>query len=529
MTQPSARGAVLGALLLALVCAWPFVATAGFAPMTTDSVLWIGRGSPGAPGWSDWVFRSDHFTWYRPVAALSFAPLGTNVLAQRALDLGLHLAAGVLLALLIARLRPGRPWWVGALAALLFLAHPAADQVVPYLARRSYSLSAALGLAGLCVAAGRADKGLRTPRALGAGALLAAAFLANEAGFVFAPLALLIAWTRGGTGRLGNLFAVGAPAVLAFALHTAVLGGLGGYGEAAAVGQAPDLGRIGIALTRLDWSPAESAPGLATFVLLLLFLAGGALWLLRRTEAAERSPLPLVAVLAFALLLCMILWSGRWFPRQVYVLQLPLAAALALLLDGAAERLRKDRARLLAACVPVTLFAGGALLSSPVLKGQSEKRMARWAPRQEMLGHLEEDLAGLEGPGTLHLVLPNLRPQKRSRTQGPGASIDQSLRHPLLWALVLLRGRDVQVSDWVHHEDDEGPARFDGATLTLPAGGPHFIRTPAAPAPALEWAVQVPGYRALVSPDPVDLDTRALTRPGHVYIASPGGGQLTAL
>jgi len=110
-----ARNAKLGLLLVLveLICIWPYLATLGHAPMTADSAEWIVRCAPTSPGWVAWVFGGDHFTWYRPVSALSFtlnhALAGTNVVGYRLVDLALFGLAGALVAGLFRALVPGAP------------------------------------------------------------------------------------------------------------------------------------------------------------------------------------------------------------------------------------------------------------------------------------------------------------------------------------------------------------------------------------------------------------------------------------
>jgi len=106
--------------------------------------------------WYRWVFAESHFgVGYRPVAALSYTLNyligGLNPAVYRATDLGLHLLAGLLVYSVFRRWVHDSPWWGAMVAAGVFLAHPAVENVVPFIARRSYTLATVLVLAGLRV------------------------------------------------------------------------------------------------------------------------------------------------------------------------------------------------------------------------------------------------------------------------------------------------------------------------------------------------------------------------------------------
>ena len=144
---PVPRGLwVVLALGIASIGSRPWLATLDQIPMTADGRMWLERGDPGAEGWAEWVFRTRHFhVGYRPVAALTYsatmAVTGPVPGVLRATDLALHLAVALTLALLARRIAPRAPPWSAALAGLLYLLHPVAEDVVPYVARRSYTLS----------------------------------------------------------------------------------------------------------------------------------------------------------------------------------------------------------------------------------------------------------------------------------------------------------------------------------------------------------------------------------------------------
>ena len=128
----------------------PYLGTLGYDPMALDSVYWLVRSDISNESWAAWTFGGPHFIAYRPVAALSFsltsAFVGLDPLAYRIFDVLLHAVNGVLVFAVARRLAPKAPLWIGALAAALFLGHPASEEVVPWLARRHNALSCCFSL-----------------------------------------------------------------------------------------------------------------------------------------------------------------------------------------------------------------------------------------------------------------------------------------------------------------------------------------------------------------------------------------------
>ena len=142
------RRRLIAAAILALAATWPYWRDIDRLPMSADAVGWVLRSAPVTPGWIEFSLASHHFeVGYRPMAALSYAivhPIvGFEPQAQRVMSILLHALAGFLLAALYGRLLPGLPPWGALVAAVVFLAHPVVEDVVPHLARRSYSLAAA--------------------------------------------------------------------------------------------------------------------------------------------------------------------------------------------------------------------------------------------------------------------------------------------------------------------------------------------------------------------------------------------------
>ena len=122
--------------------------------MAYDDAVWISRGLWSRPDWAEWVWKTRHLgVGYRPVAALSYtmdaAVAGLTMPVYRCTDLALHVAAGILVFVLFRRLARDAAGWTSLLAAAVFLLHPATEEVVPFLARRSYGLGTVFALGAL--------------------------------------------------------------------------------------------------------------------------------------------------------------------------------------------------------------------------------------------------------------------------------------------------------------------------------------------------------------------------------------------
>lgn len=377
-----ARSLLGAAIVLGL---WPHATTLEFAPMTLDAVHWIQRAH-GAERWQ-WIFESAHFIAYRPVTALSYAWTGSadSALGHRVFDLLLHAANGALVYLLARQVAaPAR--WVAALAAALFLLHPVSEEVVPWLARRSYSLATLFSLAALALA-GRDTR--HAGRGILAGLLSALAVCSNEVAFV--SVAMLPAWcysqTALGPSRAGVAARVAAPslvaAALAVLLRSSFVDGVGGYAPDASVERFAAV-FAGFWRDLVAFRPdATVAPArVALGVLGLLGCVGQTLSALR-----EGRPLaaPLLVMVVWLLFASLVLGAQNvWFAREL----LPLVPALALLLAlCSADAWPTRRAALAAPALVMVALLG----TAPALRGPAPDRLARWQATQRVV----DDVAGV--------------------------------------------------------------------------------------------------------------------------------------
>ncbi|MDP2315683.1 MAG: hypothetical protein Q8P41_22485 [Pseudomonadota bacterium] len=361
--HPRWTGYALGPLLtvgLAIVIARAFGHILGFPFTDADALADV--------AWARFPLRDqllvpltggvggDNANFWRPAAMVQFwalrhafdeAPAGWH-----AWSLALHLATSVLVGLLLEALLPAvrsaavptrSDRAVAALGALLFAAHPLAEEVVPATAR-NLDLLLGLGFFGALLALVRAVVARREGRR---GTVASALFFAmaalalatKEAGVLLLPVGAvwivlldgrpLGAWRA----RLPDLarqlgpFAIAAAAFLA--VRARVLGGVGGYRDADTLGE---VGLFGYATQRgflepllpslsVALKPLQGVPGL----LLTVAIWAALLWGLRR-HARLLVALGVVYV-PWILLLGL---TGTYSRRVLYVPTVAVAAVLAL-------------------------------------------------------------------------------------------------------------------------------------------------------------------------------------------------------
>lgn len=496
------RGAHAAVLALLVACgSWPWLGELRLWPMAPDSATWIARADPAAPGWFEWTFLTSHFdVGWRPLTALAFTAnrlvLGLEPLGYRLTDLALHALTAVLVAALARRLAPQAPAWTGWLAAAVLLAHPVSDEVVPFLARRSYPLGSALSLAAALVflpppaeATGRTAPS--QARALAAGLLVALAVAANEASILSAAALPLLALVRG-TGeereprsaRLAALVRATAwlalPVAALVAARWAVVGGLGGYelagDEGGRAGRAPEV----LLAAWRELGGVARAPEAAVWVALLLVLPFYA-WRAFRRRGPE-----LVLALWVAAYPLLYASQGVWFPRQAYVAVVPLALLVALVAARTADGPAGTRALCL---LPQLALAGLLLWSSPAVRGPDRERVAERQERDALIDAALADLRALaatarDEPLDVHLVLPYAPPRAREdalRARAAGRELSRASRVPAQWLATCLAGERVRPLEFLYVRagppgppaTEEGPRR-----VRIRAGSAYYLVEP---------------------------------------------------
>jgi hypothetical protein len=343
---------------------WPYHEVLGWLPWGADATKWVFRGALDQDWWA-WAAGSKHFVGYRPVTALSFtlnqALTGFAPWGFRITDLGLHLGSGALV-FAVFRALTGDRSLLGLLPVVVVLLHPASEEIVPQVARRSYLLASVFGLgAVLCWVRGLREAQPSWPWLAVAAGLVLLALLSNELGYVIPPLLVLLALISGHRPRDIALALLPVAVVVgtAVAARYQVLGTLGGYSRRyfAYVRDGHPMwrelhswqpGRIADAAWRYTLAPSgvtgRSAllPGgagivgvaVATSWLAWVGLAVPAL----RSEPGLRVRWVLVAWLVGGL--AIIVGSQTWFWRQAYGLLPPLGMLIALGLADAWAGLR---------------------------------------------------------------------------------------------------------------------------------------------------------------------------------------------
>ncbi len=429
-------------LLLVLVWMglWPYHNLIQHIPWGPDSAKWVDRGTADDPNWIQWVFSTKHFIGYRPVAALSFvinaALTGYEPWGYRVTDLALHLAVGVALFDVHRRLTGDRGAW-GLIAVGLVFAHPATEEVVPFVARRSYLLQALSSLASVSLA-------LRAPAVaspsrrwglwLSVAIMTALALLSNEGAFVvLAWLPLAVFWVARGASsdrarHLLGLLPSFMVAAAVLARRVAVLGSItGGYGKHYFAFMKD--GRVmwrdmakpdHLSIWEACWSYALAphgvtgawVAGLQELVpLSVLSLVVGS-FLVGRGDGASTDDRPDHRWVGPMLLVWMggaaaiVVASGTWFWRQAYFLLPPLGLALAMLARHGFESARAHRWGHVVACAPVLVLVPTAVLSTgPALSGMHEEAHEARITYGAHVHAVRRLTADIQGPGTVYLAL----------------------------------------------------------------------------------------------------------------------------
>jgi hypothetical protein len=406
--------AALAGLALALAVA-PFRPVFHLYPTGDDSIFWTWFMDPHRAGWWRSALLEPHFIAYRPVTALTFAlngALGTVPWQLHAVDVLQHVLAGFALAGVWAALGGGRATSPGAVAsAAVFWATPLAEAVVPYVARRSYSLATALGLAALVLVL----TGVRSSdrRREGAGvAVLLLALLSNEITFVLVPVLAAAALASAPTPRAGAPVAglVTLAAGLVAAARAVVLRGVGGYdlpwaatvqgGERVLLHDADRGAVFGWAWRAgvLPDTPSGDPSFLLASPLAPWLVAGLAAWAVgwsveRAVRARDGVPLLLGAwALGYTVLPVV---TDTWFPRMAYPMGAPVALWLAWMTRTAV------RAGGWVHLAPLALVLAARLQQATVVQGLDRKMLRELFVSTRLVRQVRSGLATVEAPAVV--------------------------------------------------------------------------------------------------------------------------------
>ncbi len=406
----------------------PYIDLWDHFPRGVDANKWVSQGHTDHTEWREWVFLKRHFVGYRPIAAGSFTlnslMSGWQPWSYRVTDMLLHLGAGLSVLGLWMVLVPKHKAW-GLLGLLLFFAHPAAENVVPHLARRSYLLATLFSTTAL-IAWVKAVQAPKNPHWMWlTGTLLSLAVLSNEVAVVVAvwmPLVALL-WAAPVRQRLQQAALPSAILFLAVALRMRFIGHMGGYKKhyfAYASGGHNNLREMSEVkawpIVKASWnyltSPSSASgdpawwatvPGGVEIVLVAaaLVVLGAVIGIVRTRNREDALPLLLLVWIGGSVALFVI--SGNWFWRLGYAMITPYA----LLLTWAAHRVVTQwwPVRVLGlAAIGVLVWAP--IANSPVLRGLDHGALRGQFKSNEVIRSLDALTANVEAPAVVWLVLP---------------------------------------------------------------------------------------------------------------------------
>lgn len=419
------------ALALAAVClwaVWPWRVIVNVFPWRLDATRWIGRGAYDAANWWEWVFLRKHFIGYRPVAALSYTLnpllLGWDAWAWRLVDFSLHAGVVALVALVFRQIGGHRI--ASIIAALLFAAHPAVEEVLTYAARRSYTLATVFGLLALWLIGMAWTSRGRVAAGWSAGAAVAmlVGLLSNEISYVLVVVAAMLGghawWQRAcsARGAVARLAPMAATTLVALVLRQLVLGRLGGYqihyfaylknGRKAWVKlEEPEVLRVATASVDylvhpvamsggVPWLPLGVLAGWLT----VLGLVAVALWPARSVRAPWLALLFIAWIAVYALLYGV---TGTWFWRQAYPMAIPWAMLIALafeqVLTAGLPAWRRAAALVLCVIVVVPM-----MVVSPLIRGIDTRPIKSAMVGSAAIHELVPLVRGAPGPGLVGVV-----------------------------------------------------------------------------------------------------------------------------
>jgi hypothetical protein len=491
---PVTRRALALAVVLA-AGAWPWLFMLSLWPNSDDAAYWITRGNPSEHGWVRWVFASRQFNvGYRPVTALSYSANalvgGWSIEVYRATDLALHLACALLVVALYRRVASRLPVWGGVAAAAAFVLHPLGQEVVPNLARRSYSLATVIGLSALLLAARAGSRARRC----GVAILLAGATLANEAALLFAAALPVMLWladgdTEGRRARRAiraSLLPVAAVAIVLLA-RCVWLGGVGGY----AVTPERRLHLAGpiffATWNALTWTNPLAADARPSLIARCVALVGWAYYAWRAAlEPALRRAEDRTAGAAATAILWLALGAGLfaslgvWFPRQVYILVAPFALMAGAVAASSVSRWRHRPATLLAHGLVQLVVWGWIGAHSPVFHGADAKRVAAWRAETRVMRDLHAAVVGLPGsPKVLYAIPTFARPELFAyRPWERGVELPLDAGTVQVWVSALLREKRASISPLLTFEADPAGGTTRRPSLITHDGGAVALRVP---------------------------------------------------
>ncbi len=498
---------MLLAALLFFMGVRPFLCLVDFWPMTSDGILWIGRGSTDNPNWLHWVFAEQHFVGYRPLTALSYslnyAIGGLDARVYRFTDVGLHVLTGFLLFLVCRTMVGKRMAWTGLVAVAVYLAHPGVKEICPFIARRGDTLASMFCLAALLFVPKVCRQGrILSPASVAMSGLWVCGLLSKEVALALLPVFFVLGWFGIGPEDSRSFRRACRVCLLPFlcavawaALRSWVIGGVGGYPVPATERLAKFLPNIG-SFWRFVWIPewGDSAELASSAGSWFIALAGmGAVYyaivslvipLFRfRSIEPHTSTALMTWIVALGLLYAA---SGVLFSRMIYSAVAPLALLVGIVLANTFARGTRPPARLLFNLAPQLLFVVAIIAKSTVIFGLGPALIDERTRRHQSMVQLCADLADVKEPATIYMVqsceFPV--PPELFMTGLPPWRIPWWATRPMMWTEVVYPNRDIQLKELLFYDPNDLPEtpEFgvpDGRpAVMLPDGMYFLIRLP---------------------------------------------------
>jgi len=423
----------LALLLVGIVGVFPYLPVLDYWPWSSDSLKWYSKSNLNNPNWIDWAFGHRHFIGYRPIAALSLtinsAIGGPFPQLYRLTDLLLFLGTGFAVFGLWATLTRRVDGW-GLLAAGLFFSHPSAQDIIPFLARRTYLLALFFGTVSLICFNRHLNSNRTERRWIFASCIcLALALFSNEFSYLTVGFMVLLCCTSASKITLDTLrpaLPIIGVTLVSLALRWSVLGHFGGYQVAyfAKIRRGERVTTLGAEFWEVfqasllyTFFPSGISGGshwvyggvLGTGVVLTYYCWRSLVRPLRNWEQPnERLKLWLLLwLVSFSLLYG---FSNTWFWRQGFPMVIPMALLVSLVARDTMRDFHHERSLLGLNYIPQLVLVMSMLFYSPQLRGKIDAEFGEVRDRRnQILNELIATTSDFGPEMTVYLALPILK------------------------------------------------------------------------------------------------------------------------
>jgi hypothetical protein len=408
----------------------PYLPVLEYWPWSSDSVKWFSKSNINNREWLEWAFGHRHFIGYRPIAALSLtlnsAIGGPFPLMYRLTDLLFFFGTGMGVYALWATMTRRVDGW-GLLATSLFFCHPSAQDILPFLARRTYLLALFFStLALICFCRHLNAKQDERRWMFSSCACLVLALFSNEFAYVTIGFMVLLCCTTAPKISLKTLrpaLPVVGIGCISLGARWYVLGHFGGYHVAY-------LAKVrgGERVTTLGADFWEVFQASLHYTFFPSAVSGGAHWvyggalgtgvvvayygwrsLVRPLRNWERPTERLKLWLLFWLLGYSLLYglANTWFWRQGFPMVIPMALLVTIVARDTKRDFQHDRSLIILNFIPQFVLVMSMLFYSPQLRGEIDEEFAEVRNRRNRI--LNELIATTRefGPEvTVYLAIP---------------------------------------------------------------------------------------------------------------------------